>query len=297
MSQSPKAWLLYVLITNTVTVEKMQGKIGYQTKNPNEANPQDLYEYYADMKMVDNFFDNFVYGVEWSLNKSWVKLLKPTDRDEWVMTSPTVNAYYDAALNQFFFPAGIMQNPNFSGDLPEYISYGAFGATVGHEMTHGFDDNGSKYDAAGRYRTWWDNSTISRFENQTQCFVKQYGQYSVEGLDGEKVNVNGKLTLGENIADGGGINNAFRAWKKRETASGTPNAGLPGLEKFTNDQLFYISYGNSWCEKMRKEALLKQVLSNEHSPADTRILGPLENAVDFKKAFNCPVKEAKCSLW
>jgi endothelin-converting enzyme len=275
----------------------MTSKVGYQTKNPSETKPQELFEWYSDMKTSDNFFDNFIYGIDWTTRKSWAKLLKSTDRDEWTMTSATVNAYNNPPLNEIVFPAGIMQIPNFSGDLPDYVSYGAFGATVGHEMTHGFDDNGSKYDASGRYRAWWDNSTTSQFDKQAECFVKQYGQYTVEGLEGEKVPVNGKLTLGENIADAGGINNAYRAWKKRETNSGAPNQGLPGLEKFTNDQLFYISYGNSWCEKIRKEALLKQVLSDAHSPADKRILGPLENAADFKRVFNCPVKEAKCALW
>ena len=152
-----------------------------------------------------------------------------------------------------------MQTPTFSGDLPEYVSYGAFGATAGHELTHGFDDNGAKYDASGRYREWWDDATTARFDNKTQCFIKQYSQFSIEGLEGERVPINGKLTLGENIADSGGLNAAYRAWKNRQAAASTPNPGLPGLEQFTNDQMFFVSYANSWCEKVRKEALVQQV--------------------------------------
>jgi endothelin-converting enzyme len=195
-----------------------------------------------------------------------------------------------------------MQIPNFSGDLPSYVSYGAFGATAGHELTHGFDDNGAKYDATGRYRAWWDGATTSRFEAKASCFVAQYGRYFVEGLEeGEKVPVNGVLTLGENIADAGGLNAAYRAWKRREGelggGGGGPDLGLPGLEGFTNDQLFFVSYANSWCEKIRKEALLQQVYGDPHSPADKRVVGPLDNSVDFKNAFNCPVKKATCDLW
>jgi endothelin-converting enzyme len=270
-------------------------KVGFQTKNPNEENPQELNAYYSMLSVRDHHFENGLSYLQFMQNKTWHELLKPTDRYQWGMTSPTVNAYYNPPLNEIVFPAGIMQMPVFSGELPEYVSYGGFGATAGHELTHGFDDNGSKYDDVGRYREWWDNSTTVRFENKTGCFVKQYSQYTVEGLDGERVPVNGKLTLGENIADAGGLNAAYRAWKKRDTAA--PNPAILGLEKFTNDQLFFISYANSWCGKMRKEAQLQLVYSNPHPPEDKRIIGPVENSADFRKAFHCPVKEAKCDLW
>ena len=270
-------------------------KVGFQTKNPSEESPKDLDEYYAQLRVTNNFFDNGLAYADFNQNKSWYDLLKPTDRDQWGMTAPTVNAYFNPPLNEIVFPAGIMQMPVFSGDLPEYVSYGGFGATAGHELTHGFDDNGSQYDDTGHYRNWWDNSTTARFENKTQCFVRQYSRYTVEGFDGEKVPVNGRLTLGENIADAGGLNAAYRAWKDREAKAFNPS--LPGLEEFTNDQLFFVSYANSWCEKIRKEALLKQVYSDPHSPADKRVVGPLDNSPDFREAFNCAVKKATCDLW
>jgi endothelin-converting enzyme len=213
------------------------------------------------------------------------------------MTAPTVNAYYSPQLNEIVFPAGIMQPPMFGGDLPDYVSYGSFGAIAGHELTHGFDDNGAKYDANGRLRDWWDSSTTTNFDKKTQCFNKQYSEYFIIGPDGEKVHLNGKLTLGENIADAGGLNAAFKAWKAREAASGQLNQRIPGLEEFSNEQLFFISYGNSWCEKSRPGQLMTQVYSDAHSPAKDRIIGTTSNSVDFKKAFNCPAKKATCDLW
>ncbi|KAF2667112.1 endothelin-converting enzyme [Microthyrium microscopicum] len=286
--------------SKAVAAEKVKNiipKIGYQVQNPNEESPSDLNQYYTNLRLSADYFGNGQAGYKWAQNKTWHDLLKPTDRTQWGMTSPTVNAYFNPPLNEIVFPAGIMQPPFFNSELPNYVSYGGFGATAGHELTHGFDDNGSKYDVNGKYREWWDNETTAKFEAKTQCFVKQYNEYTVEGLEGEKVHVNGKLTLPENIADSGGLNAAFRAWKDRQTASGKQDPALPGLEKLTNEQLFFVSYGNGWCEKVRKEALLSQVLSDPHSPADKRILGPLANSADFKKAFNCPVKKATCDLW
>lgn len=278
------------------TVGNINQKIGYPTKTPNEESPQDLDQYYAHLQIDNSFFDNGLSVYRFAQNKTWYDLLKPTDKDQWGMTSPTVNAYYTPSLNEIVFPAGIMQMPVFSGELPEYVSYGGFGATAGHELTHGFDDQGSKYDALGRYREWWDNSTTVKFESKTQCFIKQYAQFTVEGLEGEKVPVNGKLTLGENIADAGGLNNAYRAWKKRDLTS--PNPAVVGLEKFTNDQMFFIVYANSWCGKTKKEALLQQVYTDAHPPMDKRIIGPLDNSPDFRKAFNCPIrKDSNCHLW
>jgi endothelin-converting enzyme len=293
-----KHWLqsvIYMLIRSIVA--NIVQKIGYSTKSPNDADPKSLSEYYDKLHISDNYWDNGVAGMKFTLDKSWNELLLPTDRNKWELSPPTVNAYYSPNLNEIVFPAGIMQPPIFSGDLPDYVSYGAFGAIAGHEITHGFDDHGAKYDANGRLRDWWDNSTLSNFEKKTQCFEKQYEKYSIIGPDGDKIFVNGKLTLGENIADAGGINAAFRAWKAREAAAGKPDAKIKGLEEFTNDQMFFVSYGNAWCEKTRPAALQAQVFSDPHSPADLRVVGTTANSADFKKAFNCPVKKATCDLW
>jgi endothelin-converting enzyme len=212
------------------------------------------------------------------------------------MSAPTVNAYFSPSGNEIVFPAGIMQLPVFSSKLPEYISYGSFGAVAGHELTHGFDNHGSQYDENGVLNSWWDNKTTTQFDKKTQCFVDQYSKFSVPGLDaGEVVHVNGKLTLGENIADAGGLTAAYTAWKKRDTAN--PGQKLPGLEMFSNDQMFFISYSNWWCGKVRKEQALSYVYSDPHSPADKRITGTTNNSAAFKKAFNCPVKTPQCEVW
>ena len=269
--------------------------VGYQTKDPNEQDPEQVSQYYALLPITSSFFNNGLESFRFKETRNWERLLKPTDREQFHKTSTSLNAYFDPHGNVIVFLAGIMQPPAFSGSLPEYVSYGAFGSTVGHELTHAFDNEGAKYDELGVYRDWWDNSTISNFENKAQCFIKQYEKYSVEGHDGERVPLNGKLTLGENIADTGGLISAYRAWKRQESLS--PNPRLPGLEEFTNDQLFFLSSASSGCEKQLKEPKLRQVYSNVHSPGEFRTLGPVDNSEDFKKAFNCPVKQPICELW
>jgi endothelin-converting enzyme len=280
-----------------VTVENIIQKIGYSTKSPNDESPIDLESFYSLFKVGNTFWDNSIEGFKYAANKTWYDLLAPTDRNKWEMSPPTVNAYYNPSMNEIVFPAGIMQPPYFSGELPEYVSYGSFGAIAGHELTHGFDDNGAKYDETGKLRDWWDNTTTANFDKKTQCFGDQYSKYTITGLEGEKININGKLTMGENIADAGGLNAAFRAWKAREAATGKQSPSIPGLEEFTNEQLFFISYSNSWCGRTRAGAQMSQVFSDPHSPAEFRILGTTANSDDFRKAFNCPVKKATCDLW
>ena len=232
---------------------------------------------------------------EFASNKSWYDLLEPVDKARWAMTASTVNAYYSPNHNEIVFPAGIMRKPIFSSEVPEYISYGAWGMVVGHELTHGFDNQGSKFDMNGVLNEWWDEPTKKNFDNKTDCFVKQFEKYSVPGLDNEPVHINGKLTLGENIADTGGLVAAYQAWKEREATK--PNPKLPGLENFTNDQLFFLSAAFWKCGKDRKEALLAQVYTDPHSPDNVRTWGSSANAEAFRKAFNCPVKQPTCSLW
>jgi endothelin-converting enzyme len=272
-------------------------KVGYQTKNPDVSNPESINAYYAKLKVTANttYFENGWNFADFGRNRSWSDLIQPTDRNRWSMTSSTVNAYYSPNGNEIVFPAGIMQLPVFSADLPEYVSYGAFGAVAGHELTHGFDNHGSHFDEHGVLRDWWDNTTTANFDKRTQCFVKQYEKFTVPGLDGEQLHVNGKLTLGENIADAGGLTASYAAWKQRDHDK--PNPGLPGLEEFSKDQLFFIAFANWWCGKVRPAQKVNYVYSDPHSPADKRIIGTTANSAAFKKAFNCPVKEPTCELW
>jgi predicted metalloendopeptidase len=189
------------------------------------------------------------------------------------------------------FPAGILQPPYFDPNADDAVNYGEAGATIGHEISHGFDDQGSKYDAFGVLRNWWTPADRKNFDGRTTNLAKQYDGY--EPLPG--LHINGKLTLGENIADTGGLVASYQAWKERE--ANKVNLKLPGLESFTNDQMFFLSSAFWKCGKDRKEAVLAQVYTDPHSPDNVRTWGSSANSEAFRKAFNCPVKEPTCSLW
>lgn len=211
------------------------------------------------------------------------------------MTADTVNAYYQPAGNEIVFPAAIMQFPVFGGGFPGYVNYGAFGSVAGHELSHAFDNNGRHYDPNGHYADWWTNHTVEEFTKRADCFVEEYSKFTVVGTNGP-VHVNGELTLGENIADAGGLSASWNAWKARR--QDYPDQDLPGLDYFTQEQLFYLAYGNFWCSKYTKAALTRGILTDPHSPNMWRLQGAaMMNSRGFKEAFNCPVKEPTCELW
>ncbi|KAI0996094.1 Neprilysin [Podosphaera aphanis] len=277
-------------------VSKIKQKIGYPTKSPNIMDPQSLSNFYAHVNITStNFFENTLSLAHFEVSRRWSALGKPVDRDEWSMTVPTVNAYYNAPGNEIVFPAGILQFPVFEVDLPHYLNYGSFGSIVGHELSHAFDSSGRHYNENGNYTDWWNNNTVTHFEQRAQCFIDQYAKYTIPGPNDQSLHINGKLTLGENIADAGGIAASFSAWKKRQAE--TSAQGLPGLEHFTPEQLFYVSFGNWWCGSSRKEAAISRIYSDPHAPNWVRILGTIENSRDFKESFNCPVQEPMCELW
>ncbi|VBB33589.1 unnamed protein product [Acanthocheilonema viteae] len=170
---------------------------------------------------------------------------------------------------------------------------------MGHELTHGFDDDGSLYDMNGNLNNWWSKESYKNFKNKAQCFIEQYESYKVPNTE---FKINGKLTLGENIADNSGIKQSFRAYKKYIEQIGHSEPRLPGMSNFTEDQIFFLSFAQVWCSHQTKEAQIKQVLTNEHSPAMYRVNGPLSNLPEFSKAFNCPPgsflnPQKRCSVW
>jgi len=266
-------------------------------QSPNIMDPASLHDYYANLTITDAFFNNTLSMDRLSVNQSWSALGKPTDRAQFDMTAYTVNAYYNPPMNEIVFPAGIMQFPGFGSELPKYINYGAFGAVAGHELSHAFDNNGRHYDVHGNMTDWWTNSTVTAFEERTGCFVKEYGNFTAAGPNGTTLHVNGKATLGENIADAGGLSASYSAWLKRRQSY--PDLDLPGLsDVFSQDQLFYLSYGNFWCSKYTQSALTRAIYTDEHSPAFARIEGTaMMNSRGFREAFNCPAKEPVCELW
>ncbi|MFZ5477523.1 MAG: M13 family metallopeptidase [Myxococcota bacterium] len=219
------------------------------------------------------------------------KVGKPVDKTEWFMPPQAVNAYYNATFNEMVFPAGILQAPFFDRAWPAAMNYGGIGMVMGHELTHGFDDQGRKFDGDGRMSEWWSPEVTTRFEERAACVRKQYDAYEVAG----GLRVNGALTLGENIADIGGLRQAYRAFE----ASGAPPANVPGL---TDAQLFFVSFAQGWCTVQSPEFEKMLVLSNPHSPSKHRVNGPLSNLPEFHAAFACaegtPMRPANaCEVW
>jgi len=277
-------------------VHKIVQKIGYPTKSPDIMDPPTLFNYYQSVQISSTgFFSNTLNMRRFDVAREWSSVGRPVDRDAWGMTVPTVNAYYNPPGNEIVFPAGIMQFPVFDVNVPQYISYGAFGAVSGHELSHAFDSTGRHYDQNGNFTDWWTPETVAAFEKRADCFVDQYANYTIPGTDDKPLHVNGRLTLGENIADAGGLSAAFQAWKKREAEQA--NEDLPGLGDFTQDQLFFVSYANWWCGKSRKEEAVRRVFTDPHAPKWARVLGTMANSREFKGAFGCEEKEPVCELW
>lgn len=222
------------------------------------------------------------------------KVGKPVDREEWHMTPPTVNAYYNPQINHMVFPAGILQPPFFSPKAGIPVNLGGMGMVVGHELTHGFDDQGAQFDASGNLANWWTQSDETRFKAKTDCVAEQYGAY--ETLPGVKLN--GKLTLGENIADGGGVKLAFYAYRgMRKGAEEVVKAG-----GFSEDQQFFLGVGQAWCFKQSDEMARLRAQVDPHSPAHFRVNGPLSNLPEFAAAFSCqegtPMRRKNaCDVW
>lgn len=221
---------------------------------------------------------------------------KPVDRDLWYMSPQMVNAYYNPVANEIAFPAGILQPPFFSRDFPQAMNYGAMGMVMGHEVSHGFDDEGRKFSATGRLEEWWAPEVAERFEERAQCVVDQYAGYEVQpGLF-----VDGRLTLGENIADLGGLRQSFRAYRRWIQENG-PEPEIAGL---SNEQLFFVAYAQAWCSIYTPEAEKVQVRSDPHSPARFRVNGPVRNLPEFGEAFGCergaplfPPEDEICVIW
>ena len=256
---------------------KMVQKIGY---------PETWRSYEFEVSPTDHAA-NALASDAFEMTRQLKKVGKPVDRGAWQMTPPTVNAYYDPSLNEMVFPAGILQPPYFGRDLHRAVNYGATGATVGHELTHGFDDEGSRFDASGRLSNWWSAATGARFKEATQCVIDQYSGY--EAVPGVKLN--GALTAGENIADIGGLKVALQAFR----AGGGPPTGL-------GDRLFFVGYAQSWCQKVRPELLETKAKSDPHSPESWRVNGVVANVPEFAAAFSCKTgaplaPEKRCAIW
>lgn len=241
------------------------------------------------------YFANSRAAIRFEVDRLLAKIGQKVDRTEWGMTPPTVNAYYNPLRNEMVFPAGVLQPPFFSKDHPAAMNYGGIGMAMGHELTHGFDDQGRQFDGSGRLREWWDPAVVGRFQERTQCVQDLYSGFEVE----PGVKVNGKLTLGENIADFGGIKASFHGWHSWSERNGSPG---PLIQGFTNDQLFFLGFAQSWCSLRRPEFSKMLATVDPHSPPNFRVDGPLSNFPAFAETFHCaagtPMNRAqRCEVW
>lgn len=241
------------------------------------------------------YFANSRSAIRFEVNRVLGKIGQKVDRTEWGMTPPTVNAYYNPLRNEMVFPAGVLQPPFFSKDRPAAMNYGGIGMAMGHELTHGFDDQGRQFDGSGRLREWWDPAAVGRFKERTQCVEDLYSGFEVQ----PGVKLNGKLTLGENIADFGGIKASFHGWHSWAERNGSPGPLIAG---FTNDQLFFLGFAQSWCSIRSPEYSKLLATVDPHSPPNFRVDGPLSNFPAFAETFHCaagtPMNRAqRCEVW
>ncbi|XP_076628030.1 M13 family metallopeptidase neprilysin 3 isoform X1 [Colletes latitarsis] len=259
-------------------------------------NPSELDNLYKDLTIKQNeYFQNNIQVNKYNLRKNLEKLDQPVNKTTWIMTPPTVNAYYRPTKNQMVFPAGILQSPFYDMENPNSLNFGGIGVVMGHELTHAFDDQGREYDLHGNLNQWWNNATIDRFKNRTECFVEQYNSFEVHGR-----HVNGRQTLGENIADNGGLKAAYHAYVTKPK-SYKDQLPLPGLN-LTHRQLFFLNFAQVWCSAATSEAIALQIEKDSHCPPKYRVIGPLSNLPEFATEFNCsngsrmnPVH--KCEVW
>ncbi|KAI8820364.1 uncharacterized protein EV422DRAFT_506619 [Fimicolochytrium jonesii] len=289
--------------TRAKALEKAQAvfkKIGYADI---VMQPKKLAQKYKALKVGNSYVNSVIDINRWKAAQQLAAILKPADRTAFDMTPPTVNAYYNPPMNEIVFPAGILQRPFYGAGVPDYLNYGGIGMVIGHELTHGFDDNGRHYGGNGAVEDWWTNTTAAEFEQKAVCFKDQYSAFQVTGPDGEKANVDGAQTLGENLADNGGIAQSYAAWTKEyKSAEGAArNQLLPGITN-TPEQLFFLSFAQVWCQNIRPEALFAAVASDAHAPARFRVAGTVANTPEFAQAFQCkagtPLNPAnRCKIW
>jgi putative endopeptidase len=261
----------------------------------NKVGYPDRWRDYSALNVVrGDFFGNATRATVFESNRELAKIGKPVDRGEWGMTPPTVNAYYNPQMNDINFPAGVLQPPLYDPKLDDAPNYGNTGSTIGHELTHAFDDEGRQFDGQGNLKDWWTEDDAKKFEERIQCVRDQYAQYTIV----DDIKINSKLTSGEDVADLGGTLIAYIAWK-----DAIANQKLDPMDGFTPDQRFFIGFAQWACENQRPENLRANAITNPHSPGKYRINGIVSNMPEFQRAFNCAdgspmVRGAKaCKVW
>src|SRR5215469_15476243 len=271
-----------------VKLQAIRNKIGYPDK----------WRDYTSLRISrGDLLGNFLRANEFESKRDIAKIGKPLDRNEWQMTPPTVNAYYSGAYNEIVFPAGILQPPFFDKKMDDAVNFCGIGLVIGHELTHGFDDQGRKYDPQGNLRDWWTAEDAKEFEKRASCVADEYGNFTAV----DDLKLNGKLTLGENTADNGGARIAYNALMHvlAEDKTGKAQEKIDG---YTPEQRFFLGFGRVWCEKRRPEFSRMLVTVDPHSPGKYRVNGVVQNMPEFQKAWGCKagqpmVAENSCHVW
>jgi putative endopeptidase len=265
-------------------LDKMEERVGY---------PDKWWDYSSLQIDRGPYVLNVLRGSAFLVKRELDKIGKPIDRTEWAMTPQTVNAYYDPSMNSINIPMGILQSPYFDPDAPMAINYGGIGVVIGHEITHGFDDQGSQFDEQGNLHNWWTNEDLKKFKAATQCIANQFSHYTVN----ETIPVQGELVVGEATADLGGLTLAYRALHASENYHQQPT-----IRNFNPNQQFFLSFAHIWANNIRPEKAHNLILVDPHPPAQYRVNGSLANFSQFKKDFQVSepslmVNPNPCVIW
>ena len=271
-----------------VKLEAIRNKIGY---------PDQWRDYSSVVIKPHDLVGNVQRANEFEAKREIAKIGKPLDRKEWGMTPPTVNAYYSPSYHEIVFPAGILQPPFFDKNMDDAVNFGGIGLVIGHELTHGFDDQGRKFDPHGNLHDWWTEQDGKEFEKRVSCIADEYSSFTAV----DNLKLNGRLTLGENTADNGGARVALAALERLISEDKTGKEG-ESIDGYTPQQRFFLGFGRVWCEKQRPEYLRMQVSTNPHSPGRYRVNGVVQNMPEFQKAWGCKtgqpmVAENACHVW
>ncbi|XP_074954739.1 neprilysin [Phalacrocorax aristotelis] len=272
-------------------------RIGYPDEIVTDDNKLNS-EYQELNYKEEEYFENIIQNLVFTQKKRLKKLREKVDKEEWISGAAVVNAFYSASRNQIVFPAGILQPPFFSASQPKSLNYGGIGMVIGHEITHGFDDNGRNFNENGDLVDWWTEESARNFKELSQCMVYQYGNFSWDLAGGQ--HLSGINTLGENIADNGGIRQAYKAYQNFVKKHGKEKL-LPGL-KMSHKQLFFLNFAQVWCGTYRPEYAVNSIKTDVHSPGKFRVIGSLQNSPEFSEAFSCTNTNymdpaEKCRVW
>ncbi|CAF4147416.1 unnamed protein product [Adineta steineri] len=277
----------------------IKAKLGY----PNYLESDDMRKLdkdYAEYNFNLSYMPNVLSVMQLHSKASLQMLRYPIDSEEWSDILPTtVNAIHRLLGNEILFPAAILQTPVFDKDAPKYLNYGGIGFFMGHEIAHGFGDEGKEYDMNGNKVSWWTKATVNAFDIRKKCFIEQYNNYPLTQVNHS---INGEQTLDENIADDAALRQAFLAYQQWAKTHKNVDKKLPGLTKYSTEQMFFLSFGHTWCTKMTDVAVYTYLLLDKHSPAQFRINGPTSNFVEFNRVFGCKAGQGnsrvkKCNIW